>query len=252
MRSSASRHEAAFAVALCAMLAGYNNILGLLGWHRRWYTVVNVCATAAVLSAAGASGLPAAELGLGRDRLRTGLRLGSRLAAAAAGGWLLVAVLPVTRSALRDERIMPLSGREIVFQVTVRIPVGTALWEEVAFRGVLQAALRRVIPAPAAIAVTSGLFGIWHIRPTMEAVRINRLAGNRRKAVTAVTTAVAGTAAGGMLLSILRARSGSLAPPVLLHAATNCAGALAVWCATRGAAAPRLDQRREVAARSSI
>ncbi len=64
----------------------------------------------------------------------------------------------------------------MAYQVTVRIPIGTVLWEETAFRGVLQAALRRALPGPAAIAVTSGVFGLWHIRPTIAALRINGVA----------------------------------------------------------------------------
>jgi membrane protease YdiL (CAAX protease family) len=52
--------------------------------------------------------------------------------------------------------------------VLLRIPVGTVAWEEIAFRGVLQAALRRVLAEPAAIAVGSAVFGLWHIRPTAE------------------------------------------------------------------------------------
>jgi membrane protease YdiL (CAAX protease family) len=39
--------------------------------------------------------------------------------------------------------------------------------------------------------------------------------------------AVAGTAAAGALLSLLRARSDSLAAPVLVHLAANCAAPLA-------------------------
>ena len=37
------------------------------------------------------------------------------------------------------------------------------------------------------------------------------------------------TTAGGVLLSWLRARSGSLAAPVLLHLATNCGGLVVAW-----------------------
>ena len=137
----------------------------MLPWHRRRYTLLNVCATGAALAAAAASGLTAADLGLGREELAPGLRLGSAAAAATAGGWLLIAAVPATRPVLRDERIAGLSGREVAYQALVRIPLGTVLWEETAFRGVLQAALGRVMPAGAAIAVTSGVFGIWHIGP---------------------------------------------------------------------------------------
>ena len=82
-----------------------------------------------------------------------------------------------TRPTLADQRITGLTWPEVAYQVTVRIPAGTVLWEEVAFRGVLQATLRRVLPRPAALAVTSGVFGLWHVRPTVEALRINQCGG---------------------------------------------------------------------------
>jgi membrane protease YdiL (CAAX protease family) len=224
--------DAGSAVTCCAVLAAYNNLLAVRPWHRRWYPLVNAAATAAVLAAAAASGLTATDIGLGCGRLRHGLRLGGRLAAAAAGGWLLAAALPATRPALRDHRITALRGRQIAYQLLVRIPAGTVVWEETAFRGVLQAALLRVLPQAPAIAVASGVFGIWHIRPTIEALRINWPTADRRATVAAVTAAVAATTAGGAVLSALRVRSGSLAAPILLHLAINCAGALAAWSTT--------------------
>jgi membrane protease YdiL (CAAX protease family) len=208
---SRRRGEVGFAIASCAVLAAYNNVAGMRPWQRRWYLVLNACATGAALAAAAASGLTATDMGLGRTELRPGLRLGSRLAAAAAGGWLAIAVTPAARPVLRDERITGLTGREVAYQVMVRIPVGTVLWEETAFRGVLLAALRRVMPGGTAVAVASGVFGIWHIRPTIGALRVNKLVAGPGKTVAAVTAGVAATAAGGVLLSWLRIRSGSLA-----------------------------------------
>jgi membrane protease YdiL (CAAX protease family) len=146
---------------------------------------------------------------------------------------VLIAAAPATRPALRDERITGLSGRAVAYQVMVRIPLGTVLWEETAFRGVLQAALCRVMPGGAAIAVTNGVFGIWHVRPTAAALRVNGLAGGPGQTMAAVASGVAATAAGGVLLSWLRMRSGSLAAPILLHLATNCGGALTAWAAAR-------------------
>lgn len=209
------------------MLAAYNNLAGRQRWHQRWYTLVNGCATGAVLSAAAARGLTASEIGLARDRLAPGLRLGSAWAGGAAAGWLVITTLPAARPVLGDQRVSGLAGRELAYQVLVRIPAGTVLWEEVAFRGVLQAALCRVMRADAAIAVTSGVFGVWHLRPTAAALRANGLAASRGHAVAAVTGGAAATAAGGTLFSWLRLRSGSLAAPVLLHLALNCTGPLA-------------------------
>ena len=234
-RGPASRRRAdlGFAIASCVVLAAYNNLAGMLPWHRRRYTLLNVCATGAALAAAAASGLTAADLGLGREELRPGLRLGSAAAAATAGGWVLIAAVPATRPVLRDERIAGLSGRAVAYQVLVRIPLGTVLWEETAFRGMLQAALCRVMPDGAAIAMTSCIFGIWHIGPTAGALRINGLADRPGKILAGVAAGVAATAAGGVLLSWLRVRSGSLAAPVLLHLATNCGGALTAWAVAR-------------------
>ena len=162
-------------MAACAFLAAYNNVIGAQSWHRRWYAPANACAAAAALAAAGASGLTAGEMGLGRGAWRPG-RLASALAAATVGGYLAAAAMPVTRPLLNDKRVTTLDGPGLAYQVAFRIPVGTVLWEEIAFRGVLQAALRRVMPEPAAIAVASGVFGVWHIRPTAAALRVNQLA----------------------------------------------------------------------------
>ena len=237
--ASQRRSDVGFAIASCVVLVAYNNVAGMLPWHQRRYTLLNVCATGAALAAAAASGLTATDLGLGREELRPGLRLGSAAAAATAGGWVLIAAVPVTRPVLRDDRIAGLSRREVAYQALVRIPLGTVLWEETAFRGVLQAALCRVMPAGTAIAVTSCIFGIWHIGPTAAALRINGLAGGPGKTVAGVTAGVAATAAGGVLLSWLRTRSGSLAAPMLLHVATNSMGALMAWAITRRPAGGR-------------
>src|SRR5262252_1418808 len=235
----ARRGDKAFALACCAVLAAYNNVLGVHPWHNRRYVRVNLCATGAALAAAALSGLTPADLGLGRGRWLPG-RTGYRLAAAVAAGWLLVAVVPATRPLLGDKRITSLDGRAVAYQALIRIPVGTALWEEIAFRGVLQAALRRVMPKTAAIAVTSCVFGVWHIRPTLQGLRANGLAGTRGRAVAGVTAGVAATTAGGVLFSWLRERSGSVTAPILLHVATNSGGLITTLAV--GAADPAAPQ----------
>jgi uncharacterized protein len=209
------------------VLAGYNNLAGLTPWHRRWYPAVNACASAAALAAAAAGGLTPSDLGLHRDRLRPGLGLGSAAAAPVATALVLAALIPATRPVLDDQRVAGLDGRQLAYHVLLRIPLGTVAWEEIAFRGVLAAALRRVLAEPAATAVAATVFGIWHIRPTAEALAVNRLGTGRGARIAAVTATAVGMAAVGMLLSGLRQRSGSLAAPVLLHLAANCTAPLA-------------------------
>src|SRR5215475_357360 len=98
--ASQRRSDVGFAVTSCAVLAAYNNLAGMLPWHGRRYTLLNVCATGAALAAAAAGGLSATDVGLGREELLPGVRLGSRLAAAVAGGWVLIAAVPATRPVL--------------------------------------------------------------------------------------------------------------------------------------------------------
>jgi membrane protease YdiL (CAAX protease family) len=214
------------------VLAAYNNALGRYDWHESCYVPVNACATGAALLAAAASGLTAEDIGIGRGWWRPGWPA-ARWAGAAAAAWLLLAIVPKTRPVFGDKRSASLDGRGVAYQAAVRIPVGTVLWEEVAFRGVLQASLRRVLPVPAAIAVTSGVFGLWHVRPTWQALRVNGLADDPWRAAAGVGAGVAATAAGGVLLSRLRERSGGLAAPMVLHLATNSGAVVAAWAVTR-------------------
>ena len=233
-----ARADIAFAAAAAMVLAAYNNLVAAQPWHRRWYPAVNACAAAAALAAAAASGLTATDLGLHPDQLRPGLRLGSAAATPVVTAFALAALTPAARPLLNDQRVASLTNRQLAYQVLLRIPVGTVAWEEIAFRGVLQAALRRVLAEPAATVVASATFGLWHIRPTAEALAANRLARTRGARIAAVTAVAAGTAAAGALLSVLRERSGSLAAPVLLHLAANCTAPLASALANRSRTPP--------------
>jgi len=225
---AARPRDKGFAVACCVVLAAYNNLISRHPWHYRRYVPLNLGATGAALAAAAAGGLTAADLGAGRGRWSPG-RAGAGWSAATAAAWALAVAAPAARPLLRDERVAGLDGRAAAYQALVRIPLGTVLWEETAFRGVLQAALRRVASESAAMAVTSGVFGIWHIRPTLQALRANGLADRPGRAAAGTAAGVAATIAAGLLLSRLRVRSGSLAAPVLLHLAANSGGVVAAW-----------------------
>jgi membrane protease YdiL (CAAX protease family) len=165
----------------------------------------------------------------------------------------VAALTPAIRPLLDDQRVAGLDGRQLAYQVLLRIPVGTVGWEEIAFRGVFQASLRRVLDEPWATAVGASVFGVWHIRPTAGALAVNGLASGRGARILAVTGVVAGMAGAGVLLSLLRERSGSLVAPVLLHLAANCTGPLASALARRGLAGSRRTlMRREARTPSRV
>ena len=228
------RRALAFACPLVLVLCAWNNVVvDRLPGGPGAYVVANVAATGALLAAARAAGLSWDDLGLARQRLRAGLGGGGACSAGVAGGYAVALAVPGLRPLLTDARVAGLDGSAIASQVLVRIPLGTVLWEEVAFRGVLLAALTRLASVRTATAVSAAVFGIWHIRPTLGALAANDLADGPVLRAGAVVLACLATAAAGALFTWLRLRSGSLLAPALLHLATNSLGVLAAVVAHR-------------------
>lgn len=229
--------ELAFAAPLVLGLSAWNNVVvPRLPGRPGAYVAANTAAAGALVVASRARGLSWAELGLARSGLPAGLRWGGACFALVAGGYVTALAVPGLRPLLRDARIAGLDGRQIGYQVLVRIPLGTVLWEEVAFRAVLLAALRRLLPGRGATGTSAAVFGIWHVRPTLAVLAANGVAGGPVLRSLAVAGAGLSMAGAGVLFAELRLRTSSLLAPALLHLATNSLGVLA------GAAAHRLDR----------
>jgi membrane protease YdiL (CAAX protease family) len=197
--------------------------------HHLW---THLAAGLAAVGAANRLGADGHDLGLAPDRAGAGLRHG-----ALAGGVLAAAVvaasrLPAAAGVLDDPRAAGLGRRELARRVGLEIPFSTAVYEELVFRSALLGlALRRWRPATA-VAVTSALFGLWHILPALEDREHNPLAG-RHHALATVAPTVLATAAAGVALSVQRLRSGSVLAPMVSHAAVNAAALLAAAAAAR-------------------
>jgi membrane protease YdiL (CAAX protease family) len=219
---------------LIVVLAAWNNVVvPRLPGRPGVYEAVNGTAAGALLGIARTAGLSRAELGLSGDRLRAGAGWGGAAAAMVAAGLAAGTAVPSLRPLLRDARVAGLGNGAVAYRVLLRIPVGTVLWEEVAFRGVLHAALSRELPARAAAAAGAALFGIWHVHPTSAAIRANAPGRTPTGRWIGVLLGCTGTAAAGALFTSLRQRSGSLLAPVLLHLAANSGGLLAAVAADR-------------------
>jgi membrane protease YdiL (CAAX protease family) len=227
-----SRHLR-FAVALALVVAVLvaANLLRFLG-PAGTGVVMGPAVAVGLVVAARRFGLSWEDLGLSR---RTWVR-GSLYAAAGVTvvtvGYAVAATVPMTRSALLDARYHLPMGPALLTALLV-IPLGTVLLEEVAFRGVLQALVTRHRGVRWGVGISSGLFGLWHILPSLGLSGANeavgRIAGHGLAAVVATVAAVvAFTAVAGLVLGELRRRSGSLLAAAGLHWATNGIGVLAV------------------------
>ncbi|TYP88946.1 CPBP family intramembrane glutamic endopeptidase [Blastococcus xanthinilyticus] len=225
------------AVVLVLVLAVWNNVVVTrLPGYPASYVPGNAVATVLVLVAARGAGLSWAELGLARGRLGAGLRWGVVCAGLVAAGCAVGVAVPALRPLLADARAAGTGAGALAVELLVRIPVGTVLWEEVAFRGVLLAALARLLPRPRAVWGSAAVFGVWHIRPTLSAAAANDLTGSGPGTVLVVAAGCLVTVVAGALFAWLRLRSGSLLAPVLVHLATNTLGLLAAAAAHRLAA----------------
>jgi uncharacterized protein len=194
-----------------------------------------VCA-AVLLALARWAGLSWAELGLGPGTWRRGLAWAAVIIGCVAVVYAVGAALPLTRDAFRDTRY-DFGWGEALLTSFVLIPIGTVLLEEVASRGVLWGLVRRVRGTAAATIVSSVLFGVWHVLPSLGLSSDNEAIGSavgRGKSAQVITVlaTVAFTALSGVVFCELRRRSGSLLASASLHWATNGLGVLAsaaVW-----------------------
>ncbi len=187
--------------------------------------VVGPAAAAACLVLARWDGASWADLGLAQESLGRGLRWAAGSAVVVAAVYAVGVALPLTREAFLDRRA-DLPTSTLLYHAFVRVPVGTVLVEEVAFRGTLLAMGMRRWGRRSAVIVSSGLFGLWHLLPASGVLAANQaVAGvfdNSSPARAAWTlVAVVGTAAAGAGLCELRLRTGSLLAPMGLHWAAN-------------------------------
>jgi uncharacterized protein len=218
-------------VALVFALVAYNNLLNLWPpFDGSLYVPLNLAVTALLFGlATTVMGLDATALGVAGH---SGIGAGVTAALVLTIPLLLASRLPRAARFIADKRVEDLMGTGLLYQLVVRIPVGTALLEEVAFRGVLFGALMDFGMAAAAI-ISSAAFGLWHLVPTRNLVRANRPDACFRTTAGAIAGAVSFTFLGGLLLVWMRVRTGSVAGPFVFHAVLNSLATLAAVLAHR-------------------
>jgi membrane protease YdiL (CAAX protease family) len=221
--------RAAYALSVGLLMAV--NLAGV--WLPGWtYVPLNLLAGGTLLWLAFRSGADAADLGLDRSRMRRGAAIGGLIAAGVAVVVAAAAAVPAARGWFDDTRAADIGWTGLLYQVLVRIPLGTALFEEVAFRGVLVGLGRRIWGDRSATGLAALLFGLWHVAPATAFAEANATA-SEAPIGGIVSLAVISTAAAGWALTWIRDRAGSLAAPALTHIATNVFAFTAAWMVLR-------------------
>lgn len=203
--------------------------LGLLGPASDWIELV----LAVVLAGVALRGtLSLGDLGLERQRTRSGLLWGGAVFGIVLVVVLAAALIPATSDFLRDDRANVSAG-ELFVELVVGIGLLTVIPEELLFRGVLLGTSMKQWGVRAGIAFSSVLFGLWHVFPTLSTA-----GGNEQFAQAETSTlgqiglvigAVITTGIAGVVFSWLRVRSGSLLAPMIAHLSTNGVALTVAW-----------------------
>jgi uncharacterized protein len=220
----------ALCLVLAALAAAKVVDRGVSGAH----VAVGLGLVGCLLVIARAHGLAAAELGLARSSWPAGLRWGAAAATLVGAAYVLVYLTGPVREALSDGGGS--LGRVALWRVLVVIPLGTVLPEELAFRGLLLALLGRRYGVVAGILLSSGLFGLWHVVPslgggTANATIASVVGADAAGMVARVVVTVGFTSLAGAVLCWLRLRSGSLLAPILAHWTVNGLGVIVILVA---------------------
>ena len=212
-------------------LALYNNVANLWPpFNRRAYVPANLLATVVLaLVAFGPLDLTFDEVvgGFGLLDALIGLTMGALLAAPLFVGlrW------PKLRARIADKRTSHLSGAALAYQCLVHVPLGTALLEEFAFRGVLFVAWATTESSLVAAIVSSVVFGLWHIAPARNAFLLNHHKSSMSAMLRWIALTVMATFVAGLVLVWLRVVGEGVLLPFALHATLNSLATLAATMA---------------------
>jgi membrane protease YdiL (CAAX protease family) len=133
--------------------------------------------------------------------------------------------------------ISGLSRRELLDELFIRLPVGVGILEELGFRGLLYAALRRHYSPAVAIGGSALGFAAWHYKVTASsaaqtnistAARLPKLLRPYIQPI-AVGGGMLTTGLAGVAFGILRERTGNLAGPMLAHWIVDGIMVVALW-----------------------
>ena len=216
-----------FALSLSLVIVAYNNVVNRWApFHGAAYVPLNLAFTGVVtIVSATTLSLSRAELGLEGDVGDAGASLAA-VAVFGVGAFTLARSRHAHRIA--DRRVANLRGPRLASYVLARIPLGTAVTEEVLFRGVLFAVWSDLGMSSFGAALSASLaFGLWHVSPTIIGVRINDPQASRHKLWAAVAGSVLLTTVAGLALPWWRLHTGGLVAPIVLHGGINSISALA-------------------------
>jgi membrane protease YdiL (CAAX protease family) len=229
---AAGRRARLLVLGLAILLLACGNILVnmvLPGWA---YPLVNALVAGALIGLALALRLGSESIGFSRRHLRRSVLVGAVGGGLVVLAFVVMALVPELRGVFDDGRAVTTGLGGLLWAALIRIPVGTVLLEEVAFRGVLPAILGggarwRWTP----VLVSSVLFGLWHLLPSLaltgNAALRGALGGASQVLISGLAVLV--SVGLGVLLYAWRQAGRGLLAPMMVHVATNSGAIVFAW-----------------------
>jgi membrane protease YdiL (CAAX protease family) len=221
------------ALLLSLLLLLYGNLTSLVEPERRGEFLLysNLGLLSLLLLWSRWAGFSPSDLGLAGDRARAsalwGVALGLVLAAPPVA---FIALAPfVTGEPTQAGEINDLSGSEMAFRLAFRVPVGTALFEEVTFRGILYACWLRAADLRSTVLGTGVVFALWHTVITFRSVTGAEVVDSAPLIALGYAGSLLGLLVGGAAFALLRWRTGGVAGPFFVHWIVVALMTLAVW-----------------------
>lgn len=192
----------------------------------RYHLVANLSASAFAIFCAISVGLNFEQLGLSIKLFWPGI-----FVALTASVFLIISIYLLSKISfthkyfVSSHSALRASPSRLAYETAVRIPLSTALAEEILFRGVLFGVLLYYSGTHVAIIGSSLVFGLWHIFPalnfTNESYYLELRQGRLISKLLHIVVNVLATALAGIVFAWLRLLSGSIIAPWLLHWTIN-------------------------------
>jgi membrane protease YdiL (CAAX protease family) len=123
---------------------------------------------------------------------------------------------PITYAPLSN-----LSTESLLWRAFVWMPLDTALPEELAFRGVLLAALLRCFAAPGAVVISAIAFTLWHAVIVSRTLGVTNLADEPVLVALGLAGSFVSVLVGGVVFAVVRLATGHLVGSLVAHWAFN-------------------------------
>ena len=221
---------------LAMFLFTYNNVVNLLPQtlHAPMYVWMNLAVLLLVwIWSRRYLNLTARDIGWTTHNLGKSILYGLGVTALVVLPFVIILwLLPSMGFNAKTPRLETIARDIFWWRILIRIPIGTAFFEEMLFRGIFYGYLMKKFAQAKTIMISSLFFGFWHITPVYRVVSQDLQTTSPAHFLALFLLLVLGSIVGGILFAWVRYRTKNIAGCVLAHALINVLsllGAYVVW-----------------------